>query len=283
MTDPAVRRDLLGLPLDGLTMAQAVDRCTSAVERGDYLPVGMINAAKAVTMLQDERLRDAVTSCGMVLADGQSVVWASRLLGSPLPERVAGVDLFGRLLAVAARRGLRVYFLGAEESVLALALAKVRRAFPGLVVAGARDGYYPADQDEDVAAEIRESGADILFVGMTSPRKELFISQWGPLTGVKVAHGVGGSSGALAGVTRRAPLWPQSCALEGLSRAAQEPARLGRQYMSANASFITMVTRELIRQRMLARAESARRPSAQPSPPPASRAGAGARPGARHE
>jgi N-acetylglucosaminyldiphosphoundecaprenol N-acetyl-beta-D-mannosaminyltransferase len=266
MTDPAVRRDLLGLPLDGLTMAQAVDRCTSAVERGDYLPVGMINAAKAVTMLQDEQLRDAVTSCGMVLADGQSVVWASRLLGSPLPERVAGIDLFSRLLAVAARRGLRVYFLGAEESVLALTLAKVRRAFPGLVMAGARDGYYSADQDEDVAAEIRESGADILFVGMTSPRKELFISQWGPLTGVKVAHGVG-SFDVLAGVTRRAPLWRQSYGLEWLSSASQEPARLGRQYMSANASFITMVTRELIRQRMLARTESARRASAQPSPP----------------
>jgi N-acetylglucosaminyldiphosphoundecaprenol N-acetyl-beta-D-mannosaminyltransferase len=267
MTDPAVRRDLLGLPLDGLTIAQAVDRCAIAVERGDYLPVGMINAAKAVTMLQDERLMDAVTSCGMVLADGQSVVWASRLLGAALPERVTGIDLFSRLLAVAARRSLRVYFLGAEESVLALMLAKVRRAFPALVVAGARGGYYPAEQDEDVAAKIRESCADILFVGMTSPRKELFISEWGPLTGVKVAHGVGGSFDVLAGATRRAPLWRQSYGLEWLYRTSQEPARLGRQYMSANASFITMVTRELIRQRMLARSESARESSAPPTPP----------------
>jgi N-acetylglucosaminyldiphosphoundecaprenol N-acetyl-beta-D-mannosaminyltransferase len=265
MTDLAARQDVLGLRLDGLTMAQAVDRCTTAVERGDYLPVGMINAAKVVTMQEDDRLRDAVTSCGMVLADGQSVVWASRLLGSPLPERVAGIDLFSRLLGVAARRALRVYFLGAEASVLALLLAQVRRSFPGLIVAGAHDGYYPAEQDQDVAAEIRGSGADILFVGMTSPRKEMFISQWGPLTGVKVAHGVGGAFDVLAGVTRRAPLWWQSHGLEWLYRASQEPARLGRRYMSTNASFITMVTRELIRQRMLARGASAERAASPPS------------------
>jgi N-acetylglucosaminyldiphosphoundecaprenol N-acetyl-beta-D-mannosaminyltransferase len=255
------RRDVLGLTLDGFTMAQAVARCTSAVERGDYLPVGMVNAAKVVTMRADEQLRDAVTSCGMVLADGQSVVWASRLLGAPLPERVAGIDLFSQLLAVAAQRGLRVFFLGAEASVLALMLTKVRRGFPGLVVAGAHDGYYPAEQDQQVAAEIRESGADMLFIGMTSPRKELFISRWGELTGVKVAHGVGGSFDVLAGVTQRAPLWWQSHGLEWLYRASQEPARLGRRYLTTNTQFITLVTRELIRRRMLARGTSAAEPS----------------------
>jgi N-acetylglucosaminyldiphosphoundecaprenol N-acetyl-beta-D-mannosaminyltransferase len=265
MGDPAARTDVLGLTLDGFTMAQAVDRCTTAVDQGDYLPVGMVNAAKVVTMRDDELLRDAVTSCGMVLADGQSVVWASRLLGSPLPERVAGIDLFSRLLAVAAQRALRVYFLGAETTVLALLLTKVRRAFPGLVVAGARDGYYPAEQDRDVAAEIRESGADMLFVGMTSPRKELFISRWGPLTGVKVAHGVGGSFDVLAGVTRRAPLWWQDHGLEWLYRTAQEPARLGRRYLTTNAHFITLVSRELIRRRMLARGARAAEPAGQGS------------------
>ena len=261
MGEQAARQDVLGLTLDGFTMAQAVDRCTTAVERGDYLPVGMINAAKVVTMRGDEQLRDAVTSCGMVLADGQSVVWASRLLGSPLPERVAGIDLFSRLLAEAAQRGHRVYFLGAEASVLELMLAEVRRRFPGLVVAGARDGYYPVGQDRDVAAGILKAGADILFLGMTSPRKELFISRWGLLTGVKVAHGVGGSFDVLAGVTRRAPLWWQNHGLEWLYRASQEPARLGRRYLTTNTKFITLVSRELIRRRMLAR-------SAPPAEPP---------------
>lgn len=227
------RRDVLGLEVDALTMAQAVGRCTEAVDRGDYLPVGVVNAAKVVAMLRNEQLHRAVAGCGMVLPDGQSVVWASRLLRAPLPERVAGIDLFFRLLAEAARRSYRVYFLGTQADVLVCVLAEVHCSYPGLVVAGAHDGHFRPEEEAAVAAEIRDSGADLLFVGMTSPRQELFISQWGQLTGVKVAHGVGGSLKTLAGLTRRAPLW--------------------RHHHRPNFSFLTMITRELLRQRLSAR------------------------------
>lgn len=250
------RRDVLGIPLDALTMAQAVDRCTAAVDRGNYLSVGMVNAAKVMSMRRSTELRRAVTGCGVVLADGQSVVWASRLLGAPLPERVAGIDLFYRLLAEAARRSYRVYFLGAQADVLVCLLAEVRASYPGLVVAGAHDGYFSPDEDSAVAAEIRESGADLLFVGMSSPRKELFLNRWGQHTGVSVAHGVGGSFDVLAGLTRRAPLWWQDHGLEWLYRTLQEPARLGRRYLTTNASFIALVARELVRQRLVARRTS---------------------------
>jgi N-acetylglucosaminyldiphosphoundecaprenol N-acetyl-beta-D-mannosaminyltransferase len=247
------------------------------VDRGDYLPVGMVNAAKVMSMRRDDELRRAVTGCGMVLPDGQSVVWASRLLRTPLPERVAGVDLFVRLLAEAARRAYRVYFLGAQADVLVCLLAEVRCSYPGLVVAGAHDGYFSPGEDPAIAAEIKESAADLLFVGMSSPRKELFLSRWGPHTGVKVAHGVGGSFDVLAGLTRRAPLWWQHHGLEWLYRTLQEPARLGRRYLTTNASFIALVTRELIRQRLVARgteAHQAGRQQAERSPA----AGQGRRP-----
>lgn len=196
------RRDVLGLGVDALTMAQAVGRCTEAVDRGDYLPVGVVNAAKVVAMRRNERLRRAVAGCGMVLPDGHSVVWVSRLLRAPLPERVAGIDLFFRLLAEAARRSYRVYFLGTQADVLVCVLAEVQCSYPGLVVAGAHDGHFRPEEEAGVAAEIRDSAADLLLVGMTSPRKELFISRWGQLTGVKVAHGVGGSFETLAGLSR---------------------------------------------------------------------------------
>jgi N-acetylglucosaminyldiphosphoundecaprenol N-acetyl-beta-D-mannosaminyltransferase len=168
-----------------------------------------------------------VTECDMVLADGQAVVWASRVLGSPLPERVAGIDLFTELLAEATRRGYRVYFLGARPDVLARMLDEVSRRFPTLCVAGARDGYYQAGQEAEVAGDICRSRADILFVGMSSPRKEVFLSKWGTATQARVVHGVGGSFDVLAGLTRRAPAWWQDHGLEWLYRARQEPVRPG--------------------------------------------------------
>jgi N-acetylglucosaminyldiphosphoundecaprenol N-acetyl-beta-D-mannosaminyltransferase len=241
------RREILGIPVDPLTMAGAVGACVRAVTGGGYLPVGMLNAAKIVAMRGDGRLARAVAGCGMVLADGQSVVWASRLLGAPLPERVAGIDLFTELLAEADRRSFRVYFLGARAGVLDRMLAEVRRRHPRLAVAGARDGYFTAGQEPQIAGQIRASGAQLLFLGMTSPKKELFISRWGPATGANVVHGVGGSFDVLAGVTQRAPRWCQDAGLEWLYRARQEPRRLGRRYAATNTAFLALVARELLR------------------------------------
>src|SRR5215831_12489179 len=198
---------------------------------------------------RDTQLREAVAGCGMILADGQAVVWASGVLRAPLPERVAGVDLFMELLAESARRGYRVYFLGARPDVLARMLEEAGRRFPGLIVAGARDGYYQPGDEAEIAEEIRTSRTDILFLGMSSPRKELFMGEWGPATKAHVLHGVGGSFDILAGQTRRAPLWLQTHGLEWLYRAWQEPVRLGRRYLKTNLAFLALVARERIRRR----------------------------------
>lgn len=247
------RSQVLGISIDPLTMTQVLSRCTDTVDSGGYLSIGVVNAAKVVAMRRDPGLRRAVTECQMVLADGQSVVWASRMLRVPLPERVAGIDLFLALLAEAERRGDRVYFLGARPDVLAAMMDSVARTFPALVVAGARDGYFTADQEPEVAAEINRVGTDLLFLGMSSPKKELFLSQWGELTSACVVHGVGGSFDILAGITQRAPLRYQKLGLEWLYRAQQEPIRLGRRYLKTNMSFIAMVGREVFRDRIARR------------------------------
>ena len=148
-------RALLDISIDAFTMAQAVGRCTDAIEQGQYLSVGVVNAAKIVAMRRDAQLKQAVNGCQMILADGQSVVWASRMLRVPLPERVAGIDLFQALLAEAEQRGSRVYFLGARPDVLKQMLHEVRRRFPKLCIAGARDGYFTAEEEPEVAADIR--------------------------------------------------------------------------------------------------------------------------------
>lgn len=244
------RRGLLGLPIDALTMAQAMDRCRTAIQCREYLSVGVVNAAKVMAMRRDVQLREAMTDCEMVLADGQSVVWASRILRVPLPERVAGIDLFLELLAEAAHRGYRVYFLGARRDVLTRMLEEINRRFPGLQVAGARDGYFTPDEESSIAEEIRRSAADLLFIGISSPKKELFVQRWGKMTGAHVVHGVGGSFDVLAGLNKRAPLWWQRSGLEWLYRALQEPLRLGPRYLKTNFAFIALVTREYLRRRI---------------------------------
>jgi N-acetylglucosaminyldiphosphoundecaprenol N-acetyl-beta-D-mannosaminyltransferase len=244
------RPNVLGVSIDALTMTQAVSRCTEAIDSGTYVSIGVVNAAKIVAMRQDIALRRAVTECTVVLADGQSIVWASHVLGRPLPERVAGIDLFQALLAEAERRGDSVYFLGARREILDRMLDQVRILYPALIVAGARDGYFSSSDEPDVVRVIRESGADLLFLGMSSPKKEVFLWKWGESTGVKVSHGVGGSFDVLAGLTRRAPAWYQEHGLEWFYRAKQEPRRLGRRYLTTNTAFMLLLARDAVKTRL---------------------------------
>ncbi|AXE24948.1 glycosyltransferase [Streptomyces globosus] len=246
---------LFGITLDALTMDETVRRCLDAVRRGEQIEIGMVNAAKLVTMRRNPQLAAAVSGCDLVLADGQAVVWAGRVLGVRLPERVAGIDLFMRLLAAAEQADIPVYLLGAREHVLGLMLRRISEQFPALRVAGSRNGYFDDSEQGAVADAIAASGARMLFLGMTSPKKEIFTASFGKRTGADVVHGVGGSFDILAGVTKRAPQLWQRIGLEWFYRALQEPRRLGRRYLTTNTAFLLMTARELLR----------RTPSAGPS------------------
>ncbi|HYI38576.1 MAG TPA: WecB/TagA/CpsF family glycosyltransferase [Thermoleophilaceae bacterium] len=230
-------------------MAQTVDRCEQLIRAGGVAQHVAINAAKVVAMQDDPELRDIVGACELVSADGQSIVWASRLLGDPLPTRVAGIDLMDELLALAAARGYGVYVLGARDDVLQTALARIRERHPGLRIAGARDGYFSDEEGEAVADAIRAAAPDILFVAMSSPRKEYWLSRYGRRIDVPFVMGVGGSVDVIAGVTRRAPVVLQRLGLEWAYRLAQEPRRLFRRYLVTNARFAVLVVRHGIRRR----------------------------------
>lgn len=238
---------LFGLELDALTLSEVLERCEAALEQRTPVQIGVLNAAKVIRLRSDALLRDSLLGCDMLLADGQSVVWASRLLRRPLPERVAGIDLFEALLELADRQSRSVYLLGARPEVLRELRSRIGVRFPGLRLAGSRDGYFTDAEARQVADEIRDSGADLLFLGMVSPKKEVFVATHGPRLGVPVIHGVGGSFDVLAGVTRRAPLSWQRLGLEWAYRLKQEPRRLWRRYLGTNSAFLVLVGRELIR------------------------------------
>jgi len=236
-----IRKPVLGAPLDALSMSDMLTLCAETIAHRRRLLVGVVNAAKLVNMRRDASLRDAVLATDVILADGMAVVWAARLLGHRLPERVAGIDLMTRLLELADRAGHRVYCLGATDEVLAAVTREIAQRYPGVQLVGARNGYFRPEDEAGIAAEIVAARPDILFVAMSPPKKEQFIARWGPELGVPICHGVGGAFDVIAGKTRRAPRVWQGLGLEWLYRVLQEPRRLWRRYLVTNTLFIGMV------------------------------------------
>jgi N-acetylglucosaminyldiphosphoundecaprenol N-acetyl-beta-D-mannosaminyltransferase len=205
----------------------------------------VVNVAKIVNMQKDPELRAAVESCDIINIDGAGVVFGGRLLGFSIPERVAGIDLFHQLLDLAQASGRGVFFLGAKADILKQAVEVLRRRYPNLNIAGFHHGYF-WDEEAAVVDEIRQSGADLLFVGLSSPMKEKFIDTWRNDLGVKFAMGVGGTFDVVAGKVRRAPQWMQKLGLEWLFRVIQEPRRMFMRYMTTNSQFAWMLIKELV-------------------------------------
>ena len=242
---PKSRRALvLGCWIDVLTFSETLEEIDRLVRSGAPVQHCVVNASKIVMMRTDGRLRDIVTTCPIVNADGQAVVWAARALGVGLPERVTGVDLFLALLRLAESRGYKVYFVGARADVVDDVVARTRREHPGLRVCGWHDGYVTSTTD-DVAAMVAEARPDILFVGMPSPLKEYWLSDNLERMDVPFSMGVGGSFDVYAGRVARAPAWMQRSGLEWLYRFGQEPRRMWRRYLLGNAEFVLLVAKEM--------------------------------------
>ena len=244
----ATRVDVLGYPIDRVTMDEAVDRCRSFLE-GDRRPrlVVTVNAAILAMAERRERLRSIVRGGDLVLADGVSVLWAARLLGVDLGHRVAGVDLMERLARLAHDERLRLFFLGARPEVVRKVVDRIEREYPGALVAGHRDGYFPASASREVIEHVRESRADILFVAMHSPFKEIWCSDHLDDLGVPVVLPVGGAFDVFAGVIRRAPVWMQDAGLEWFWRLMMEPRQKWRRYLFLNSAFVWLCVRAVFR------------------------------------
>jgi N-acetylglucosaminyldiphosphoundecaprenol N-acetyl-beta-D-mannosaminyltransferase len=211
-----VRAQLLGSPIDIVSMQEAVAAAADAIRRRETCQHVSLNAAKLVKIQHDDVLRNAVAGCELITADGQSVVWASRLLGCPLPERVAGIDLMHELLAAAEQQGHRVFLLGARPAVLERAEAAIHRLHPRLQVVGRHHGYFSVEEEQDVVALIAATEPQLLFVALETPAKELFLARHREQLGIPFVMGVGGSFDVLAGLRRRAPKTMRRLGLEWL-------------------------------------------------------------------
>jgi N-acetylglucosaminyldiphosphoundecaprenol N-acetyl-beta-D-mannosaminyltransferase len=165
--------------------------------------------------------------CDQITADGQPVVWLSRLFRDPLPARVPSVDIMEALLPLSLQKGYRIFMLGTKEEYLQKAAENFRKQHPGLQIAGVRNGYFKEEDEPEIVAQINESRADMLFIAISSPKKEQFVERNRADLDVPFVMGVGGAFDIAAGVYSRAPRVFQKTGLEWVWRVAQEPRRMG--------------------------------------------------------
>jgi len=238
--------NLLGISVAAVDADRVVDFCEEHILDRSNILLGMLNVAKVVNSRKNKQLYKSLDDADIIVADGQGIVWLSKLMGDPLPERVTGIDIMYRLLERANDKYYSVYLLGAKKEVIEKVVEYVREQYPNLRVAGYRDGYFTENDEEAIATEIKDSLTDILFIAISSPKKEFFLSKWRKYMNVPVCHGVGGSFDVAAGITKRAPRWMQDCGLEWFYRLCQEPKRMWKRYLITNTIFFFLAIKSVL-------------------------------------
>lgn len=242
------RINICNIPVDSLTMKETIQLIDKAISENKSIHHVVINAAKVVNAQKDEALKESIVSCDIINADGQAIVWAARFLNTPLPERVAGIDLMENLVKLAAEKKHRIFFLGAKEEVVKEVVNVYAKLYNKDIIAGFRNGYFTKEEEETVAKQIAASGASILFVAMSSPKKEIFLNTYKYLIQTLFIMGVGGSFDVVSGLVKRAPLWMQKSGLEWFYRVIQEPGRMWKRYLFGNSQFLYLVIKEKTKQ-----------------------------------
>ena len=222
------RINILDVPVDPLTMEEALARIEEYIRSGRPHHIFTADASGIMRAQEDPALHAIVTLADLVTPDGSGVLLASRINGAALPERVSGVDLVEHISAMAAERGYAIYLFGAVEGTAQAAAEALQGRYPGLKVAGVRNGYFTGDEEAKIVEEIAAAKPDALFVALGIPKQEIFIRKHFEALGVPVMIGVGGSFDVVSGRLKRAPAWMQRTGLEWLYRFLQEPSRLPR-------------------------------------------------------
>jgi N-acetylglucosaminyldiphosphoundecaprenol N-acetyl-beta-D-mannosaminyltransferase len=247
----AERVDLLGLKIHNFSMAEALLAIVEIVERRRFAYAVTPNVDHTVKLRKSAQFREVYQKAELVVADGVPLVWASRMLGTPLKERINGTDLFERTCELAAERGYSVFLLGGSPGAAASACVKLMMRQPDLKIAGwdcPSYGFYKnEEQNKVVQSRIRESGADILFVGLGAPWQEQWMYDHAKDSGVSFAIGVGVSFSFVGELIPRAPAWMQRNGLEWLWRLCKEPRRLWKRYLLEDLPFFGMLLHAMLR------------------------------------
>jgi N-acetylglucosaminyldiphosphoundecaprenol N-acetyl-beta-D-mannosaminyltransferase len=242
-----VSQTIAGVRLLNLALDEVVDALMSAVHRGTRTRVAFVNADCINIAARDGAYKRCLQDADWVCADGIGMKIAGEILGRRLRANVNGTDLFPRLCAALAAERRSIYLLGARPGVAEAVAQWAVAAFPGLRLAGARDGYFAGTQQAEVIAAIRATRPDVLMVAMGAPLQETWIAGNLAETGAMVGIGVGGLFDFYSGRIPRAPLWLRKIGGEWLFRLLQEPRRMWQRYLIGNWTFLVRILMEKIR------------------------------------
>jgi N-acetylglucosaminyldiphosphoundecaprenol N-acetyl-beta-D-mannosaminyltransferase len=240
------RIEILNTIIDVLDTKQTVTLVEKYVQKKIPLHLIGVNADKINEVNQNKTMKRIVNSCGVINADGASVVMASKFLGKPLPERVAGIDLMQNLVALSEEKGYSIYLLGAKQEIVEKTAEILQNKYPKLHIAGIHNGYFKEDDWSEISRELKEKNPDFVFVGITSPLKEYLVEYLQNDGNNAVFMGVGGSFDVISGKIPRAPIWMQKLNMEWLFRVMQEPKRLFKRYFVGNVTFVKAILKEKI-------------------------------------
>lgn len=222
------RVEILGVNVDAITMAQAVERVENLIAERKPTLVATANAEMLLRATHDEELKDILNAADLVVPDGAGTVWAARHLGKFMPERVAGFDLVQEVMKIAPARGIKFFLFGAAPGIAEKAKLKAEELYPGIKIVGTRNGYFKADDEPEIISQIKNSRADVLLAALGVPKQEKWLFKYRDEMKIPVSIGVGGTFDVMAGVVKRAPMWMQKARLEWLFRAMLQPSRAGR-------------------------------------------------------
>jgi N-acetylglucosaminyldiphosphoundecaprenol N-acetyl-beta-D-mannosaminyltransferase len=224
---------ILGVPVDNVTMQQALSEIEAMIREGAFHQIATANLDFLINSIHDEELKEILSDCRLVLPDGMPLVWASRIMGASLQERVTGSELVPKLVELSDEKGYRIFLLGARESSSRAAANWIERTYPRATLAGRFCPPWAELDDMDHEAmllRIEAARPDILLVAFGSPKQEKWLAMHRHRLRVPVCIGVGGSLDILSGLVPRAPKWMQNHGLEWLFRIYREPTRLGLRY-----------------------------------------------------
>lgn len=238
------RITILNTTIDVLNVRDTIRLVEKYIKQKEPLHLMGVNADKINELNENERLKQIVNSCGIINADGASVIKASKYLGMPLPERVAGIDLMQSLVRLSEKRGYSVYLLGAKQEVVEKTAEVLKKKHPNLNLVGIHNGYFKEPEWPEISKILKSVHPDFVFVGITSPMKEYLIEYLQDDGNDSVFMGVGGSFDVISGAIPRAPKWMQKMGLEWLFRVIQEPKRLFKRYFVGNWVFINAIRKE---------------------------------------
>lgn len=239
---------LLNTFYHNLSMAETLNLVKTAIDNKKQIHHTVINAGKIVALQEDLELRKSVNEADLINIDGLPVVWAAKFLNKPTQERVSGIDLMINLVEMAAKHNYKIYLLGAKEEIVSKLAKQYTDQYGSQILAGYRNGYFTVEEEPKVIEDIVNSKADMLFVAISSPKKENLLHKYkNELLNVSFIMGVGGSFDVITGLVKRAPIWMQKSGLEWFYRFIQEPKRMWKRYLVGNSKFIYLIFKEKLK------------------------------------